>query len=414
MNRTRRALTISDYASYSSWLEIDLGAVVENVHAVRALLCPNAAICAVVKANGYGHGVTEVAQAAVKGGAEFLGVTSIEEAEKIRKVDTKTRIFRMMPGNPGEYRYDQILGVDEMVCDLEAAHRLSDLAIQTRSPIRVHAKVDTGMGRQGILWDRAVQDVFEIARIPGLKLAGIMTHFAEAPRMGSEFTEIQIDRFRKILDALRDRGIRPPIAHAANSAGLICYANSHFSMVRTGLAIYGISPVHVNRDLIPLRPVMTAKTRIVQIRRLSAGTTVGYERTYKLSENARVATLSVGYSDGFPRLLSNRGKVLIGGEERPVIGRVTMNIINVRLEESDQVSVGDEVVLLGRQGKREIHAGDIAQQIGTIPYDVLTTFGAMSRRIYIGDSEYLKDTRSFLETVDLRPDKAHSIAVHSA
>jgi alanine racemase len=349
----------------------------------------------------------------VKGGATFLGVTSIEEADKIRKVDSKTRIFRMMPSNPGEYRWNQTLGVDEMVCDLEAAHRLSELAIQTCSPIRVHVKVDTGMGRQGILWDKAVQEVFEIARIPGLKLAGIMTHFAEAPRMGSEFTEIQIDRFRKILDALRDRGIRPPCAHAANSAGLICYANSHFSMVRSGLAIYGISPVHVNRNLIPLRPVMTAKTRIVQIRRLSAGTTVGYERTYKLSENARVATLSVGYSDGFPRLLSNRGKVLVGGEERPVIGRVTMNIINVRLEESDPVSVGDEVVLLGKQGNRVIHAGDIAQQIGTIPYDVLTTFGTMSRRIYIGESEYLKDASSFLRTVETQSSGTAAVTVHS-
>jgi alanine racemase len=382
------------------------------MRAVQALLCPKVAICAVVKANAYGHGVAEIAQAAVKGGAAFLGITSIEEAEKIRKLDSKTRILRMMPSNPGEYRWNQILGVDEMVCDLEAAQRLSELAAQTGSPIRVHVKVDTGMGRQGVLWERAVETVFDVARIRGLRLVGIMTHFAEAPRMGSEFTEIQIDRFRKILDALRDRGIRPPYAHAANSAGLMCYANSHFSMVRSGLAIYGISPVHVNRNLIPLRPVMTAKTRVVQIRRLPAGTTVGYERTYTLSESARVATLSVGYSDGFPRLLSNRGKVLVGGEERPVIGRVTMNIINVRLEESDPVSVGDEVVLMGKQGNRVIHAGDIAQQLGTIPYEVLTSFGNMSRRVYIEDSEYLKDTRSFLQTVDFQATGRQVVAPH--
>lgn len=314
-------------------------------------------------------------------------MTAIEEAEDIRRQGLTIPVLRMMPSTPDEYPYNKRLGVDEMVVDLECAQRLSNLAVRTQSPIRIHVKVDTGMGRQGIVWEKAVGDILEIVKLPGLQLVGVMTHFAEAPRLGSDFTEFQLDRFRKMLDALRDRGIRPPVAHAANSAGLICYANSHFSMVRSGLAVYGISPVFINRNLVSLRPAMTVKTRIVQVRTLPAGATIGYERTYTLPERTKVAALPIGYSDGHFRVLSNRGKVLINGEERPVIGRVSMNITNVQLEESDEVSVGDEVVLLGLQGSKRIHATEIAQKIGTIPYEVLTSFGRITRRLYIHGDE---------------------------
>lgn len=361
-------------------IDIDLDSLRHNVRALKALARAETRFCAVIKADAYGHGLLPTARAALAAGADQLAIGSVEEADTLRSAGIRVPILKVVPTLPEEMEASLAAGIEEMVCDLESARELSRVAGKMGTPARVHLNVDTGMGRKGVRAEQAPEVAAAVAALPHLRLVGLMTHFAEADDPDSGFTETQIRLFRDVIAQLSERGIRPEMIHAANSAGLIHFPESHFSMVRPGIALYGARPNERSGEIVDLRPVMSFRTKVAQLRELPAGATISYGRTYRLDRAARIATLPVGYSDGLLRSLSNRGEVLIGGRRHPIVGRVTMNLINVRIAHQTPVRVGDEAVLLGSQGTEAITAEEMAAWAGTISYEVLTSLGGSAHR----------------------------------
>jgi alanine racemase len=366
--------------SCPSVVEIDLESVRRNVRALRSLLAPETAFCAVVKADAYGHGLVPVARAAVEAGADRLGIGSVEEAIRLREAGIDIACVKLVPGLPDEIEASLAAGIEEMACDVRTARMISRTARRLKTTARVHVNIDTGMGRQGVLAGRAVETVAAIHRLAAVEIAGVMTHFPDADAGDESFTRDQIRIFTEIVQDIRDLGVRPETVHAANSAGMIHFPESRFSMVRPGIAVYGAEPTPRSAAVLPLEPVMSFRTRVGQGRELPAGSSVSYGRTHMLSRTTRIATLPVGYSDGVFRSLGNRGSVLIRGRRHPIVGRVTMNALMVQLVEGVPVEAGDEAVLLGRQGDEVIRAEEMAEWAGTIPYEIFTNLGKPSSR----------------------------------
>jgi alanine racemase len=354
---------------------IDLESIAHNVRSLRRLTKPSVRFCAVVKANAYGHGIVPVAQSAVRAGADSLAIGSVDEAVELRAAGIEAPCLKVIPSLPEEMETSLEAGVEEVVCGVESARRLARTARRMRTVARVHINVDTGMGRQGIPAQQAVEKVVAISRFRGLQLVGLMTHFAEADAVDPSFTEEQIRVFESVVNELAQRGVRPGLVHAANSAGLIHFPRSHFSMVRPGIAIYGVNPTPGTPQVCALRPAMSFRTTVAQVRELPAGSPISYGRTFQLERPGRIATLRVGYADGFFRSLSNRGKVIIGGRRHPIVGRVTMNLTNVQISDEVPVVAGDEAVLLGSQGDETVSPEELADWAGTIPYELLTSIG---------------------------------------
>lgn len=361
-------------------IDINLEHLRHNVRTLKALVPAGTRFCAVVKADAYGHGLLRVARVALEAGADLLSVGSIEEASLLRAAGVREPILKVVPSLPEEMEPSLRASLDEMVCDSRGARELSRAAVRMKVDARIHANVDTGMGRQGIRAEKAVDAIAAITRLPRLRLVGLMTHFAEADGPDPSFTEEQINLFRRVVQGLAERGIRPEMVHAANSAGLIHFPASHFSMVRPGIALYGARPTERTAEVCDLRPVMSFRTQVTQVRELPAGATISYGRTYRLDRPARVVSLPVGYSDGLLRSLSNRGEVLIGGRRHPIVGRVTMNMINVRIADESPARVGEEAVLLGSQGSETIRAEEMAAWAGTISYEIFTGLGGSAHR----------------------------------
>jgi len=367
-------------STFPSVVEIDLESVRRNVRALRSFLGPETALCAVVKADAYGHGIVPVARAAVEAGADRLGIGSVEDAVRLREAGINVPCVKLVPSLPGEIEPSLAAGIEEMVCDVPTARLISRTARKLKIPARVHVNIDTGMGRQGVIADRAVDAVFAIHRFAGLHIVGLMTHFPDADTEDGSFTRSQIRVFAGIVEEIGKRCIRPETIHAANSAGLVHFPESRFTMVRPGIALYGAQPSPRSSAILPLEPAMSFRTAVVQVRELAAGSSVSYGRTHTLPRTARIATLPVGYSDGVFRSLGNRGCVLIGGRRHPIVGRVTMNALMVELAEDAPVETGDEAVLLGRQGNDMIRAEEMAEWAGTISYEIFTSLGKPSSR----------------------------------
>lgn len=365
-----------------TWVEVDLDAVAHNVSELKGR-AGGAQLMAVVKANGYGHGAAEVAAAALAAGATWIGVALLEEGLELRRagITAPILIFGYVPPTQA----DMVL-----LYDLRPAvfhHSLAEAcgqwarALMRRVP--VHVKVDTGMGRIGLRPDEAVSFIESVARISGIEIEGIFTHLAVADEPASDFTAQQVDAFDILLETLKGKGLLPPIQHAANSAGILLHPRAHYNMVRSGIALYGLPPAQGVSWPADLRPVLSWKTRISYLKQVPAGTTVSYGRTYRAEDEEAIASLPVGYADGLSRGLSNKGQVLIGGVRCPIVGRVCMDQTMVRLPPGLTAAVGDEVVLIGRQGDDEITATDTAALLGTINYEVVCSVTARVPRVYI-------------------------------
>lgn len=364
-------------AERNTWVELDREALGDNIARVRSALSDGCEIIFVVKADGYGHGMVQVAKHAASCGVKWFAVAHGDEAAELRGHLPDAEIIVMGVARSGDVPgliAGNMLAV--AVDDLHAAE-LSAAATEAGGKLRCHAKVDSGMGRLGVGWSDAADGIEAMAGMDGIALEGCCSHFAASDDPGNNYTTVQAERFRSVIDECRGRGIEFPFVHVANSGGILSTASYDYDGVRPGILLYGYRACETTRDL-DVRPCLSWKTRVLQVKDLVAGSPVGYGCTYTTDKKTRVAILDVGYADGYPRLLSNRGEVLLGGRRASVLGRVSMNFTAV--EAGSDTRPGDEAVLLGSQGGESLWADELAGWADTIRYEILTNIRTNDRR----------------------------------
>lgn len=361
--------------SRPTWIEISRSALVNNVKQLRTLLTPPCLLMGVVKANAYGHGAVATSQIMVEAGVDRLAVATLDEALELRAGGLTVPIL-VLGYTPGELALKAVEHeITLAVVDLNTAAEIAGAAQALGKIARVHLKVNSGMNRLGVPADGVVPLLEAMARMEGLEVEGIFTHFATSDT-DRAYADEQFGIFRRSLEEATAAGLRPPIAHAANSAATLTMPHTHLDMVRSGIALYGLDP-DVDDTPLPsgFLPVMSWKAAVAQVRDLRPGDPVSYGREFVADRPMTVATIPVGYADGFPRRPFHWGSVLIHGQPAPILGRVCMDqcVVDVSAIASQQpVLQGDEVVLIGRQGEAEISAAEAGRRIGTINYDVVS------------------------------------------
>jgi alanine racemase len=374
------------------WAEIDLKAIDHNVRELRRITSGPARMIAVVKADGYGHGALEVARTVLAAGADMLAVARIDEGIRLRQAGLQAPILVFSPTFPAFAEGLITHGLTQSVGGLEAARLLDAAARRSGTTLPVHLKVDSGMGRLGLLPDAlridpsrpaAVAEVAALTRLPGLRLEGIYTHFATADEQDKTYAHRQLRLFETFLQDLDRAGIAYGMRHAANSAALIDLPQTHLDAVRPGIALYGLYPSReVDRSRAALKPALALKSRLLQVKPVPAGCKVSYGMTWEAPRPTVIGTVAAGYADGIQRRLSNRGVMLVNGRRVPVVGRVCMDLIMLDLGPGAADAAGDEVVIIGRQGAAEITADEIAALLGTINYEVIFTNATRVPRRY--------------------------------
>lgn len=356
--------------SRPSWVEIDLNALANNVRQIKTLIGQHVALFAVVKADAYGHGAVAVARTALLNGAEYLAVASISEAIELRDAGIEAPILVMSYTPIQAVRQAVRQNITVTLYDLDLARAYDRAAREAGGILRVHVKVDTGMGRLGVVAQAAVPFFRHLLNLNHLELEGVFTHFSMAED-SADYTAEQVKVFKRVLTPLRAAGFSFKYIHAANSAGTLASKDNHFNAVRVGLAMYGLSPSDEVRVPPTFRPVMTWKTTVAQVKMLPPNHAVGYGNTYVTRGEERIAVIPVGYADGLRRAPNHWGHVLLHGQLVPIIGRVSMEKTILNVTDVPNVTIGDEVVLLGRQGEATLSADDIARRLGTISYEVV-------------------------------------------
>jgi len=381
------------------WAEIDLEAIAHNVREVRRVANPGSRVMAVVKANAYGHGAIQVARVALENGADFLGVARAHEGVELRNAGIRAPILIFGYSPPGYTRKLVEYDLTQTVYSTQMAESFSDAGRAMGKSLKVHLKIDTGMGRLGLISvqpvrqtvvaevsnGKALREAAAIAALPGLNLEGIYTHFASADSANKESARKQINTFMDFLEQLKNKAVDVPLRHAANSAAVIDMPETHLDLVRPGIMLYGLYPSgEVDKARVSLKPAMQLKARVAHVKNVPAGFKVSYGSTYETQLSTTIATVAVGYADGYSRLLSSSGAMLVRGSRAPVVGRVTMDQTMLDTGHIDNVSPGDEVVIFGTQGKSSIHVDEIASAIETINYEVVSTIMPRVPRIYVG------------------------------
>ncbi len=377
-----------------TWAEVDLGALDYNITQINKKINNNAKILAMVKADAYGHGAEEVVKTLLKqksnsqASISMLGVALIEEGIQLRQAGFGDIPILILGSIYPFENFSQVVEYDltPTICSLESAQFLSKIARASDKKVKVHIEIDTGMGRIGISSGSAFSLIEKVLELEYLEIEGIYTHFAAADSE-PDFTEKQIDDFNKILKRLDKADINIPLVHMANSAAMLKYKTSHFNLVRPGLAMYGLLPFPTALKYINLKPVFKLKTKVVYLKKVPIRTSISYGRTFITKRDSMIATIPVGYADGYNRLLSSKGEVLIQGKRAPVIGRVCMDMCMVDVTDISRVKIGDEVVLIGQQGKETILVEEIADKLGTISYEVVSMITKRVHRIYINSNQ---------------------------
>lgn len=365
-----------------TYAEVDLGAIRHNIRALTDFLAPTVERLAVVKANAYGHGDVEVARACLEAGATRLGVALVEEGVRLRDAGIDAPIQVLVEATPEAAKEIVARDLTPSVFTYAAAQSLNEAAAVASKRLPVHVCVDTGMHREGAPFESGLRLVEDVARLDSLELEGLWSHFALGEQEAHPFTAHQIELFSDLCSSVEHRGIDIRLRHLTSSAGIVLFPDSHFDLVRMGIMIYGLHPHPTIASRVDLRPALRLVSSIGSLRRVAAGEGVSYGLTYAPDKDSTIVTVLIGYGDGYSRLLSNRGSVLIDGRRHRVAGRVTMDQTLVDCGDAD-VAVGDEVVLIGRQGAEEITADELADQIGTINYEVVTAVGARVPRTYV-------------------------------
>jgi len=368
--------------------EINLGAIAFNLQGIRRQVAP-AGIMAVVKADAYGHGALQVSRIALEEGASYLAVAVIDEAIALRKAGIEAPLLVFGGFSHEDARLFVDWELDATVFDRQGLALISQAARKRNRPVRVHVKADTGMGRLGVDFRKAVPFIEMVRNTEGVELVGLYTHFATSDALDKSYANLQLLRYKSLIDELESKGIRIPLKHTANSGAILDMPGSWFDLVRPGIMMYGHYPSAETIGSVEIHPAMSFKTAVIQVKQIERGQSVSYGRTLIADRPMTIATLPVGYADGYNRLLSNRGEVLIRGRRFPVAGRVCMDLIMAAAGAGDEIRAGDEVVLFGRQGDEEISVASICELLGTIPYEVTCWVSKRVPRVYMHSDDYL-------------------------
>ena len=373
----------------SCWAEIDLNAIEHNIREIKNLLGPKAKLAAIIKADAYGHGSIRIAQSAILSGADILAVSALDEALELRQADINAPILILGYSESSYAPYLVEYDISQTIYNYQMAKDLSDAAVNQNKIARIHLKIDSGMGRIGFLpTEESFQEILSILRLPNLYLEGLFTHFASADESDRTYTHKQYEKFKAFSDRLLNLGYQPKYIHCANSATIIEYPDYHLDLVRAGIILYGVYPSNeVKRNKLNLRPAMSVKTKINNIKLLPKDESISYGRQYITKKETKVATISIGYADGYPRKLSNKARVIVNGEFAEVIGTICMDQCMIDVTHIKNIAIGDEVVVFGRQKNKTIPVEEIANNLGTVSYEVLCDIGRRLPRIYVRNGE---------------------------
>jgi len=389
---------LNDFESFANrtWAEIDLDAIAHNVKIIRELIGKRKEILGVVKADAYGHGVLDVALELLENGVERLAVSTLDEAIQLRKSGIDVPILVLSYTDPR--RAEEIIAhnITQTIYTHDLAEAISLEASRQGKFVKIHIKIDTGMTRVGFMSGYSIVDkISQISRLPKIIIEGLYTHLAVSDGAGFddiEYNEMQFERFMSICNELARVGVHIPIKHIANSAAILRYPHMHLDMVRPGLILFGLSPFDLDEESdFGLRPAMQIKSYVIMNKDVEAGVDISYGRTFTTKRASKIATIPIGYADGFLRSLSNKAKVLINGERAPLVGRVCMDQCMVDVTDiQGEVKLGDEVVLIGTQQDECISATEVAQLASTINYEIVCLVGKRIPRIYLKDGKVVK------------------------
>lgn len=371
--------------------EINLDNIAKNIKNIRNAIKKESKIMAVVKADAYGHGCVEVSKACLSSGAEWLGVAILEEAIELRK----NNIFEpiLVLGNTMESKFEQLIKNDitQTVFSFEMAKKLSDIAKNIGKDVNIHIKIDTGMSRIGFLPNQeTIEEIVKISKLPYVNITGVFTHFATSDEENKDFAKEQFEKYMWVIEKLEDRGITNVLKHVSNSGAILDLSEYDLDIVRAGIIIYGIYPSDKVKKEIELFPAMSIKTHIVYIKEIEENTSVGYCRTYFTNKKTKIATVPIGYADGYSRMMSNKGKVIVNGQYANVIGNICMDQFMIDVTHIENVQIGDKVTLIGEENGLFIGADDLAKLQGTISNEIVCGIGKRIPRVFTQNGEIIK------------------------
>ena len=373
------------------WAEIDLNAIQSNVDAIKNKVGKRK-IIAVVKANAYGHGAIPVARAIAEQ-VDIFAVATVEEAIELREAGITLPILNLFSILPDQAEAVLKYEITQAVCKFSTCEAISDCARRMGDIAKVHVEVDTGMNRLGVHYSEAAAFLKQVCALPNLRVEGIFTHFSSADETDKSYTNLQLERFNSFWKACASEQGKAKdyfersdfLIHAANSAAILDLPSTYFDAVRPGLILHGVYPSDEVSRSIPLKPALSLKTRVIHLKNVGSGESISYNRRYTTSVPTQIATLSIGYADGYRTSLRNLGEALIRGIRAPVVGTICMDKIMCDVGHIPDAEIGDEVVLIGKQGDDEITADEVAQKAGTISYDIFCGLGRRVERIYIDE-----------------------------
>jgi alanine racemase len=371
-----------------AYVKVNLDAVAHNVRQLKKHL-GGVRLLSVVKADGYGLGAVQTARTILENGADYLGVAMLDEAYELRKAGISAPMLNTGAIFPDQADYVLDLDLEQMVFTLELAQALSSAAVKRRRTVKIHFKIDTGMSRFGVHFSRAAAEIERFMQLPNLQVVGAFTHFPMSDAVDKSFALLQIERIMTVRRALEAKGIHIPLWHTANSGATLDLPQAHFDMVRVGLMNYGYWPSSDVRRPFTLKPAMSVQAKIVAVRDIHRGDTVGYGRKFMAEKDERIAVLPIGYADGYDRGLSKIGQALCRGKRLAVIGGLCMDAAFIKITEQPDIKIGDTVTLMGSDGDDEISPHDIAALIGSVSYEVISRFGRRLPRLYYKDGRLL-------------------------
>ena len=388
-----------------AWVEIDLDALKNNIRRIRSYVRPETKILGVVKADAYGHGCVPVARTLLENGADWLAVACIDEGVQLRRSGITCPILIL--GHTSEEEAERVVHEDITpgCYSYALASALSRAASKLGKRAKIHIKLDTGMGRVGFRYtedpevnQKTVDTILKMAILPNLDIDGIFTHFSVADENDDDYTNLQFQRFQSICDRLKTNGLEIPIRHCCNSAALIRFPKMHMDMVRPGIILYGLKPSEfVDCGRLHLHPVMQFKAKITNVKEVEEGVSISYGRRFQTLSTARIATIPVGYADGYSRTLSGKSQAIVGGKLCNLVGNICMDQCMIDVSSVNNIAIGDDVILFGRSDDIELPVESLAEKMGTINYEVLCAIGRRIPRVYlregkvVGEHNYLLD-----------------------
>lgn len=372
--------------------EINLDSIAQNMQNIRKNVNKNTKIMAIVKADGYGHGCIEIAKTCLYNGADWLGVAIFEEAMELRENNICEPILIL--GNTIKNKFEQLIKneITQTVFSFEMAKNLSDIGKKLKKDALIHIKIDTGMSRLGFLpTEKDIAEIIKISKLPYIKITGIFTHFATSDEKNKTFSNEQFQKYMYVVNRLEENGIKNLIKHISNSGAILDLHNYNLDMVRAGIIIYGMYPSNeVCKENIKLYPAMSIKTYVSYIKEIEENTSISYCRTYFTKKKSKIATIPVGYADGYARIMSNKAKVILNGEYANVVGNICMDQFMIDISHIKNVEIGDEVILMGENNGLYISAEYLANLQNTINYEIVCTIGKRIPRVFTKNDEIIK------------------------